>query len=229
MFFYWQDYFLGLYYKCDKRVTFGGHMPKETFINLKPHKKEKLMQAMTKELSIHTFEHLSIANIVRDAEIPRGSFYQYFEDKEDLYQYYFSHIASLKMDYFKDIFMSSTMTFFERIATLFKQGLVFKKKYPELVEVAKKMYESDYYKDLLIKGGWENKVVDTYEVWIKQDQQLGIIRETIDSKMLSELINEMTTRISLDSFIYDKYDESVWEHKLDEMLDILKKGILNHV
>ncbi len=204
-------------------------MPKETFINLKPHKKEKLMQAMTKELSIHTFEHLSIANIVRDAEIPRGSFYQYFEDKEDLYQYYFSHIASLKMDYFKDIFMSSTMTFFERIATLFKQGLVFKKKYPELVEVAKKMYESDYYKDLLIKGGWENKVVDTYEVWIKQDQQLGIIRETIDSKMLSELINEMTTRISLDSFIYDKYDESVWEHKLDEMLDILKKGILNHV
>lgn len=229
MFFYWQGYFLGLYYKCDRRVTFGGHMPKETFINLKPHKKEKLMQAMTKELSIHTFEHLSIANIVRDAEIPRGSFYQYFEDKEDLYQYYFSHIASLKMDYFKDIFMSSTMTFFERIATLFKQGLVFKKKYPELVEVAKKMYESDYYKDLLIKGGWENKVVDTYEVWIKQDQQLGIIRETIDSKMLSELINEMTTRISLDSFIYDKYDESVWEHKLDEMLDILKKGILNHV
>lgn len=220
---------MGLYYKCDRCVTFGGRMPKETFINLKPHKKEKLMQAMTKELSIHTFEHLSIANIVRDAEIPRGSFYQYFEDKEDLYQYYFSHIANLKMDYFKDIFLSSTMTFFERIETLFKQGLVFKKAYPELVEVAKKMYESDYYKDLLIKGGWENKVVDTYQAWIEQDQKLGIIRETIDPKMLSELINEMTTRISLDSFIYDKYDEGIWEHKLDEMLDILKKGILNHV
>lgn len=220
---------MGLYYKCDRCVTFGGRMPKETFINLKPHKKEKLMQAMTKELSIHTFEHLSIANIVRDAEIPRGSFYQYFEDKEDLYQYYFAHIANLKMNYFKDIFLSPTMTFFERIETLFKQGLVFKKAYPELVEVAKKMYESDYYKDLLIKGGWENKVVDTYQTWIEQDQKLGIIRETIDPKMLSELINEMTTRISLDSFIYDKYDEGIWEHKLDEMLDILKKGILNHV
>lgn len=31
----------------------------------------------------------SIANIVKLAEIPRGSFYQYFEDKEDLYYYYF--------------------------------------------------------------------------------------------------------------------------------------------
>ena len=204
-------------------------MPKETFIKLKPLKKKKLMDAMTKELSIHTFEHLSIANIVRDARIPRGSFYQYFEDKEDLYLYYFNYIAEIKNKYFKDIYTNETMTFFDRIESLFKQGLFFKKTFPELVEVAKKMYESQYYKDLLIKGGWENKVSETYQMWIEQDQKLGIIRETINSKMLSELINEMTSRISLDSFIYEKYDESIWEQKLEEMFDILKKGILNHV
>ena len=204
-------------------------MPKATFIHLKPHKKEKLMDAMTKELSIHTFEHLSIANIVRDADIPRGSFYQYFENKEDLYQYYFEYIASLKMAYFKDLFTTDSFTFFERIESLFKQGMVFKKAYPSLVLVAKKMYESDYYKALLIKGGWENRVVDTYKDWIIKDQSRGIIRNTIDPQMLAELIHEMTTSISVDSFIYEKYDESIWEHKLDEMLDILKKGILNHV
>lgn len=207
----------------------GVKMPKETFIKLKPLKKKKLMDAMTKELSIHTFEHLSIANIVRDAGIPRGSFYQYFEDKEDLYLYYFKYIAEIKNDYFKDIFTNETMTFFERIENLFKQGLFFKKTFPDLVEVAKKMYESQYYKDLLIKGGWQNKVSETYQMWIEQDQKLGIIRETINSKMLSELINEMTSRISLDSFIYERYDESIWEQKLEEMFDILKKGILNHV
>lgn len=204
-------------------------MPKDTFINLKPPKKEKLMQAMTKELGIHTFEHISIANIVRDADIPRGSFYQYFEDKEDLYQYYFAHIANLKMAYFKDVFTGESLSFFERIESLFKQGMVFKRAYPELVLVAKKMFESDYYKDLLKKGGWENKVSDTYKAWIMNDQAKGIIRASIDPQMLAELIHEMTSSISVDSFIYEKYDESVWEHKLEEMLDILKKGILNHV
>lgn len=220
---------MGVHYKCDRCVIFGGAMPKETFINLKPHKKEKLMAAMTKELGIHTFEHLSIANIIRYAEIPRGSFYQYFIDKEDLYLYYFSHIATIKMSFFNDIFTREGLTFFFRIESLFKQGMVFKKTYPELVLVAKKMFESDYYKDLLIKGGFENKVTDTYKSWIVADQGKGIIRSSIDPQMLAELINEMTSRISVDSFIYEKYDESVWEHKLEEMLDILKKGILNHV
>lgn len=211
------------------RVTFGGIMPKETFNNLKPHKKEILIQAITKELSLHTFEHISIANIVKDAGIPRGSFYQYFVDKEDLYQYYFESIATLKMAYFKDIFTKEDYTFFERIESLLKQGMAFKKMYPDLVLVAKKMFESDYYKDLLKKGGWENRVTDTYRTWIIADQSKGIIRSSIDAQMLAELINEMTSSISVDSFIYEKYDESVWEHKLDEMLDILKKGILNHV
>lgn len=204
-------------------------MPKETFLNLKPPKKDLLMQAITKELSTHTFEHVSIANIIKDAGIPRGSFYQYFEDKADMYQYYFEHIANLKMAYFKSIFTEPHFTFFERIETLFKQGMVFKKDYPKLVEVAKKMFESDYYKTLLKQGGFENKVVDTYQVWIETDQAAGLIRPTIDARMLAEMINELTTKISLDSFIYEKFDQSVWEHKLDEMLDILKKGILTYV
>lgn len=220
---------MGLYYKYDMRVTFGGIMPKETFNNLKPHKKEVLIQAITKELSLHTFEHVSIANIVKDAGIPRGSFYQYFVDKEDLYQYYFESIATLKMAYFKDIFTKEDYTFFERIESLFKQGMAFKKMYPDLVLVAKKMFESDYYKDLLKKGGYDNRVVDTYCAWIKIDQAKNIIRPSIDPQMLAELINEMTSRISIDSFIYEKYDMTIWEHKLDELLDILKKGILNHV
>lgn len=204
-------------------------MPTETFLNLKQPKKDRLMQAITKELSTHTFEHVSIANIIKDAHIPRGSFYQYFTDKTDLYQYYFEHIANIKMAYFKSLFTEPKLTFFERIESLFKQALVFKMHHPELVEVAKKMFESDYYKTLLKQGGFENRVVDTYKAWIEIDQTAGLIRNTIDAQMLAEMINELSTKMSLDSFIYEKFDQSVWEHKLDEMLDILKKGILTHV
>lgn len=62
-------------------------MPKQTFFNLKEEKKKKIEKALIKEFSNNTFEKASISNIIAEANIPRGSFYQYFEDKEDVIKY----------------------------------------------------------------------------------------------------------------------------------------------
>lgn len=62
-------------------------MPKQTFYNLKDDKREKIEQALIKEFSQASFEKSSISNIIMEAKIPRGSFYQYFEDKEDAVSY----------------------------------------------------------------------------------------------------------------------------------------------
>lgn len=62
-------------------------MPKSTFYNLNNEKKEKIEKALKKEFSKHSFEKASISNIIEEAQIPRGSFYQYFEDKEDAIKY----------------------------------------------------------------------------------------------------------------------------------------------
>ncbi|MGB2992118.1 MAG: TetR family transcriptional regulator [Paenisporosarcina sp.] len=62
-------------------------MPKQTFIKLPIDKKETLIHAAKKEFSRVPLFEASIANIVKEAGIPRGSFYQYFEDKEDLYYF----------------------------------------------------------------------------------------------------------------------------------------------
>ena len=59
-------------------------MPKETFLKLPEEKKEKIILAAKKEFARVSLEKVSIKNIVEDAEIARGSFYQYFENKEDL-------------------------------------------------------------------------------------------------------------------------------------------------
>lgn len=64
-------------------------MPKETFFHLSKEKQQRIMKAAKKEFSRAPLGEASIAQIIKDAEIPRGSFYQYFEDKEDLYFYYF--------------------------------------------------------------------------------------------------------------------------------------------
>lgn len=62
-------------------------MPRLTFFNLPEQKKQTLLDAAIEEFSRVPLSEASIANIVKAADIPRGSFYQYFENKEDLYFY----------------------------------------------------------------------------------------------------------------------------------------------
>ena len=62
-------------------------MTKDTFLNLSEDKKNKIINAAKKEFARVPIEEASIKNIVEEAEIARGSFYQYFESKEDLLKY----------------------------------------------------------------------------------------------------------------------------------------------
>lgn len=59
-------------------------MPKQTFQNLPEDKKKKILEAAKNEFSRVSITEASINNIVNEANIARGSFYQYFESKEDL-------------------------------------------------------------------------------------------------------------------------------------------------
>src|SRR5690625_535360 len=71
-------------------------MPRQTFYNLPTEKQEVLIEAGEKEFSRVPLFEASIANIVKEAGIPRGSFYQYFHDKEDFYFYILNQYADEK-------------------------------------------------------------------------------------------------------------------------------------
>ena len=62
-------------------------MPKETFYRLPDEKRERIMAAAEREFLENSFEAASINRIIKEAAIPRGSFYQYFEDKKDIFLY----------------------------------------------------------------------------------------------------------------------------------------------
>ena len=60
-------------------------MPTPTFFRLPEEKRARLMQAAWREFTAARFSETSINRIVREAQIARGSFYQYFSDKDDLF------------------------------------------------------------------------------------------------------------------------------------------------
>lgn len=68
-------------------------MPTKTFFNLPEEKRRRLIDAAWEEFTSVSFGRVSINRIIHQAEIPRGSFYQYFADKEDLFCYLLQQAA----------------------------------------------------------------------------------------------------------------------------------------
>ncbi len=62
-------------------------MPSSTFFRLPEEKRTRLMNEVWKEFTRVPYADASINRIILGARIPRGSFYQYFEDKNDLFLY----------------------------------------------------------------------------------------------------------------------------------------------
>lgn len=62
-------------------------MPTDTFFRLPEEKRRRLMDSAWEEFTQVRFSDASINRIIRSANIPRGSFYQYFTDKDDLFAY----------------------------------------------------------------------------------------------------------------------------------------------
>ncbi|MDO4975842.1 MAG: TetR/AcrR family transcriptional regulator [Eubacteriales bacterium] len=65
-------------------------MPKDTFYRLPDEKRERILNAAKNEFFRVPYGQASINQIIKNADIPRGSFYQYFEDKKDIFLYVLS-------------------------------------------------------------------------------------------------------------------------------------------
>lgn len=64
-------------------------MPKPTWVNLDERRRERVLHAAMAEFGAHGYSGGSLNVIARDAGVAKGSLFQYFEDKFDL----FAHVA----------------------------------------------------------------------------------------------------------------------------------------
>lgn len=72
----------------------------ETFLRLPEEKRTRFLNAAWEEFTATPFVGVSVNQIVRRAGIPRGSFYQYFTDKNDLFSYLLEEMRNhLKEEY----------------------------------------------------------------------------------------------------------------------------------
>ena len=77
-------------------------MPTDTFFRLPEEKRGRILASAWEEFTAVPYAEASINRIVRSSRIPRGSFYQYFADKNDLFLCLIDEIRDEFLDLFHD-------------------------------------------------------------------------------------------------------------------------------
>ena len=97
-------------------------MPTNTFFRLPEEKRQRLLDAAWGEFTRVSYVDVSINRIIQQAHIPRGSFYQYFSDKEELFYYlledvrsYFANLLGELLEETRGDLFAMTLAAFDRL------------------------------------------------------------------------------------------------------------------
>ena len=183
-------------------------MPKATFYNLNEEKREKIEKALKKEFSRNTFEKASISNIIEEANIPRGSFYQYFEDKDDALRYIIGNflddekrqIKKLLIEHDGDIFYTTLdlysyfidRSYNETEVKLFQN--IINKLRNENVNIYKDIKRSEFTK---IKNmDKDNCCINTSQLNIQNEDDIEYMLRILTCILRAEIIDVMRNKVS---------------------------------
>ena len=105
-------------------------MPSARFENLAEEKKEKIIEAATEEFVEMGYERASINSMIKKAGISRGSFYTYFEDKDDILSYIINSFTAKSTVFIIKTLKESNGDIIEMMISLYDFYSKYKKEYP---------------------------------------------------------------------------------------------------
>ncbi len=202
-------------------------MPTERFYRLKKQKKDRIVEASLKEFGLHDFEHINIQNIIKDAAISRGSFYQYFADLDDLFGYLVDLIVQEKQSYLaKHAVLHGDAPFFDRIGELYRLGYQFALDNPLIHEAGKHMVKPVSTTHNHMVKTRQDALYDYYQTEIQKDIDRGIIRDDIDMDILIHIIQSFLDELTQSHFIEQRLTQTEVNQRFERFITLLKKGIL---
>ncbi|TEB04845.1 HTH-type transcriptional regulator MtrR [Pelotomaculum schinkii] len=193
-------------------------MPKDTFNNLNEDKKQKIFDAAVKEFSTKRFSEASINQIVKTAGIPRGSYYQYFENKEDIYLYMFERISKEKREItLHSENIDTDADFFEICLESTKATLEWAQHHPEYLRISIYMEIDDSEFVTKLRASFIEKIVE----FIERDKERGLIKQETDSYLAAEMVYALIWKQSC-MFISNK---EKFIKRLSDGIKIIREGI----
>ncbi|TGB02414.1 TetR/AcrR family transcriptional regulator [Halobacillus salinus] len=150
-------------------------MPKQTFFNLPEDKQKKLMEAARVEFSRAPLHEASISNIIKKCGVSRGSFYQYFEDKDDAFYYLLKQYTNERQERLMLLLDEHNGNLFEAMTIMFQQTL----------DRFEKEENRSYFKHVFLN--MNHKIQNTMASGEKEKDfpdHLSVIQEHVDADLL---------------------------------------------
>ena len=198
-------------------------MSTETFLRLPEEKRNRILDAAWEEFTRVRYTDASINKIILKARIPRGSFYQYFRDKEDLFGYLLGStrdqvaalFGALLQEAKGDLFRIHLMAY-DRFLVQERSPLL--NRWLRLIQLNQGMEV-----ERMIPCNEDSNIVDTF--WHLVDTSRFHQKDRAYVKMVFSL-----TGLSLGSAVMDalKHPEQqdVYRKELEQRLEIIRHGCL---
>jgi AcrR family transcriptional regulator len=209
-------------------------MPKQTFLNLPDEKRQIIVNAAIDEFAEYGLENASTNRIVANSGISKGSFYQYFEDKQDVFMYLLSILEKEKMEYFSSKHPPSmNMDTFQYFRWMIKAGMEFNSSHPRMTQAVSRVLlgEGLYYgKDF---AGYRDKTAQALSAMINQAIERGEVDPSVDVELAVMVMDTWSNAIStyiLNEGMKQK-DIMKWvrspkvQEKIDKLLYVMEYGL----
>jgi TetR/AcrR family transcriptional regulator len=159
-------------------------MPNATFFNLPDAKRQGIIDCAIAEFASTDYDSASISNITKQAKIAKGSFYQYFTDKKDLYLHLIDLATQQKIAYFKASHPpESQIGFFAYLRWLFSASTQFELIHPALYQIVNRAF----YSDLPFRDEVLRHTQAASSGYIQELVEQGIARGDIDASIDPDL------------------------------------------
>ncbi|MDQ0200780.1 TetR/AcrR family transcriptional regulator [Neobacillus ginsengisoli] len=200
-------------------------MPKQTFLNLSKDKQELFIHAAKKEFSRVPLYEASISNIIKDAGIPRGSFYQYFDDKEDVYFFLLDEYSKRNHERFISIIKKNNEDLFDSYREWF-QSILKNVEEPENRHYLKNTFLNMNYKieraftQNMIEKRFKSRffeiigLLNTQTLNITNEEELYHVIKIMNAVTFQNLVHAFAKELSI--------DDAMKTFTLE--IDLLKKG-----
>lgn len=194
------------------------------------------MKAAEQEFAGNGYDLSSIQQIIRSSGIPRGSFYQYFEDKEDLYGEVMYEISIRKIAYLRPLLdRQEAFGLFEWIRELVKAGVRFGMDDPLAYAIGKDLFASKTLdKELFLKEMQEKLharlSISQEELFlqaIRVSQERGEISPEYPLEMVMLFVQGMMDKLSEWYWLQvsDPQTAHLADQLLEHMISLLQYGI----
>lgn len=166
-------------------------MAKATFKQIPEEKRERVLREAARLFAERGFSATDVAELARRARVSKGSLYNYFESKEDLYLHVCREgLARSRQAVYGG--MDPEWDIYHQVEHIFRQGVHFASEHPEYVRLyltasapGKEHFSTNLSLDV------ERYTADHLKDQIRRGQAQGLVRSDLDPKLGAFFINSL--------------------------------------